>query len=62
MKSKVKNAQIDVKGTKINIISKDGIDFISLTDMVRNFDDGLALIEKWLRNKNTIRTNICLRS
>jgi len=22
--------------------------------MVRNFEDGLALIEKWLRNKNTI--------
>ena len=26
----------------------------SLTDMVRNIDNGLALIEKWLRNKNTI--------
>jgi len=29
-------------------------DYISLTDMVRNIDNGLVLIEKWLRNKNTI--------
>ena len=27
---------------------------ISLTDMVKNFDDGSSLIEKWLRNKNSI--------
>ena len=26
----------------------------SLTDMVRKIDNGPALIEKWLRNKNTI--------
>jgi hypothetical protein len=29
-------------------------DYISLTDMVKNFENGLSLIEKWLRNKNTI--------
>ena len=29
-------------------------DYISLTDMVRNIENGPALIEKWLRNKNTI--------
>lgn len=29
-------------------------DHISLTDMVRNIENGLVLIEKWLRNKNTI--------
>ena len=27
---------------------------ISLTDIVRDIENGLALIEKWLRNKNTI--------
>ncbi len=31
-------------------------DYISLTDMVRKIDNGPALIEKWLRNKNTIYT------
>ena len=29
-------------------------DYISLTDMVQNFDDGSKLIESWLRNKDTI--------
>ena len=27
---------------------------ISLTDMVKNFDGGSALIENWLRNKDTL--------
>lgn len=29
-------------------------DYISLTDMVRHFDGGGALIEQWLKNKDTI--------
>ncbi|MCS2759235.1 KilA-N domain-containing protein [Bacteroides fragilis] len=28
-------------------------DYICLTDMARNTENRLALIEKWLRNKNT---------
>ena len=47
-------AKINVTGTDITVISIDEKDYISLTDMVRNIDNGLALIEKWLRNKNTI--------
>ncbi len=49
-----KSKTINVKGTKITIIQKGKDDFISLTDMVKGFEDGLVLIEKWLRNKNTI--------
>lgn len=45
---------IEIQGTEINIITKDENDYISLTDMVKNFEDGLSLIERWLRNKNTI--------
>lgn len=45
---------IVVKETPINIIEVNRQDYISLTDMVRNMEDGLSLIEKWLRNKNTI--------
>jgi hypothetical protein len=45
---------ITVKGTEITILQKGNDDFISLTDMVKGFEDGLVLIEKWLRNKNTI--------
>lgn len=45
---------IIVKGSEITVVRKDQEDYISLTDMVRSFEDGPALIEKWLRNKNTI--------
>jgi hypothetical protein len=45
---------IEVKGTAITIIQVNQADYISLTDMVRNIEDGSVLIEKWLRNKNTV--------
>jgi hypothetical protein len=45
---------LNVKGTEIALISKDEEDYISLTDMVQNFDGGSSLIEAWLRNKNSI--------
>lgn len=47
-------SKINVEGSEISIISIDNRDYISLTDMVRNVENGVALIEKWLRNKNTI--------
>ncbi len=46
--------KIDVQGKEITIISQNEEDYISLTDMVKGVENGLALIEKWLRNKNTI--------
>ena len=46
--------QITVDGTEIKIRIKKGEDYISLTDMVRNFEGGGTLIERWLRNKNTL--------
>jgi len=47
-------AKITVKDTEITIISVEERDYISLTDMVKGIENGLGLIEKWLRNKNTI--------
>ena len=47
-------AKIKVQNTEISIITLEAKDYISLTDMVRNIENGPALIEKWLRNKNTI--------
>ncbi len=47
-------AKIEVQGKEITVISADQQDYISLTDMIRNIENGLSLIEKWLRNKNTI--------
>jgi len=49
-----KNKEITVQGHKITVFSVQKQDFISLTDMVRDIENGLVLIEKWLRNKNTI--------
>ena len=49
-----KKSTIEVQGTAISIFSQPGGDYISLTDMVRNFDGGGALIEQWLKNKDTV--------
>ena len=46
--------KIKVENVEISVIKVDGDDYISLTDMVRDVENGSALIEKWLRNKNTI--------
>lgn len=52
--AKSKKSIIEVKGTEITIISSKGDDYISLTDMVRNFEGGSSLIEQWLKNKDTV--------
>lgn len=45
---------IVVQGTEIHVVSREDEDYISLTDMVGAFDGGSALIENWLKNKNTL--------
>lgn len=45
------NKVIDVQGRAITILAGEEQDYISLTDMVHNIENGLALIEKWLRKK-----------
>ncbi len=44
--------KIDVIGTEITIYSKNEMDFISLTDMLKA-KDGDFFISDWLRNRNT---------
>jgi len=46
--------KITVRGNPINLVEIKGEKYFSLTDMTSNFEEGFALIEKWLRNKNTI--------
>lgn len=46
--------KLNVDGTEIQVLHIEEDDYISLTDMVRKVNNGSALIEKWLRNKNTI--------
>ena len=52
--NKAKRSTIEVQGTTIGILAQPGGDYISLTDMVRNFDGAGALIEQWLKNKDTV--------
>ena len=47
-------SKIKVQESEITVIEVNEKDYISLTDMVKDIENGLALIEKWLRNKNTI--------
>jgi len=49
-----KSSKIIVQDVNISIKLKDGAEFISLTDMTSKFDGGSALIEQWLRNKDTV--------
>ncbi|PIV19585.1 MAG: DNA-binding protein [Elusimicrobia bacterium CG_4_10_14_3_um_filter_49_12_50_7] len=48
-----KNKTIIVKETEITIISRNNDDYISLTDMVKNFGDD-TMIYSWMRNRNTL--------
>jgi hypothetical protein len=49
-----KSKSINVKGTAVTIINQNDTDYISLTDMTGNFNEGSGLIGKWITTKNTI--------
>ena len=49
----MKKRSINVIGAEITIHSRNQEDYISLTDMVKNFGDE-SIIYNWLRNRNTI--------
>ena len=49
----MKNRVINVKGGDIAIVTREEQDYISLTDMVRNFGDE-SILYNWMRNRNTI--------
>ncbi len=46
-------SKIKVKDTEITILSQDGQDYISLTDMIKA-KEGHFYVESWLRNRNTV--------
>ena len=49
-----KNKKINVQGSEITVVLNNDTDFISLTDMTSNFNEGSGLIGKWITNKNTL--------
>jgi hypothetical protein len=54
MEPSMKNRIINVKGSAVTVATHHDQDYISLTDMVKHFDGGSALIEQWLKNKDTV--------
>ena len=53
MKKKATSATINVRGTEVAVIQREGQDYISLTDMLKA-KDGDFFISDWLRNRNTV--------
>ena len=53
-----KKNEIIVKDVAIKTMSKDGIDYISITDIARqkNATDPNGVIANWMRNRNTVET------
>ena len=49
-----KNKIIQVQGVGISLLTKADNDFISITDIAKNFETGVASIESWMRNRNTV--------
>lgn len=49
-----KSRSILVKGTVVTVATRNQHDYISLSDMVRNFEGQGALVEQWLRAKDTV--------
>lgn len=49
----MKKRVINVQGADVAIVSREGQDFISLTDMLKA-KDGDFFISDWLRNRNTV--------
>ncbi|MDP2818132.1 MAG: KilA-N domain-containing protein [Polaromonas sp.] len=49
----MKNRIINVKGAEVAIVSRQGQDYICLTDMLKA-KDGDFFISDWLRNRNTV--------
>ena len=45
---------LQVKESKIAVITQNETDFISLTDMTAGFSEGSGLIGRWITNKNTL--------
>ena len=49
-----KNKTLMVQSVPVTVLHGSNADFISLTDMVRQSENGSSVIDNWLRNKNTL--------
>lgn len=56
MKNNLIKSELDVKGSRINVVRIDGYEYISLTDLAKTQNDEAPadVVKNWLRNKETI--------
>ncbi len=56
MKNNIIKSEMDVKGSKINVVRVNGNEYISLTDLAKtqNNETPADVIKNWLRNKETL--------
>ena len=56
MKNNLIKSELDVKGSRINVIRVEGYEYISLTDLAKTQNDEAPadVVKNWLRNKETI--------
>ena len=47
-------SKININGLDINLVKQNDIDYICLTDMISNIEDGGKLIERWINSKTTV--------
>lgn len=52
--AKKKTRVINVQGAEISLFIEKEADYISLTDISKNFEVGVSAIESWMRNRNTV--------
>ena len=56
MKNNIIQSEMDVKGSKINVVRVDVYEYISLNNLAKNQNDEAPsdVVKNWLRNKETI--------
>ncbi len=56
MKNNLIKSELDVKGSRINVVRIEGYEYISLTDLAKTQNDEAPadVVKNWLRNKETI--------
>lgn len=56
MKNNIIKSEMDVKGSKINVVRVNGYEYISLTDLAKTQNDEAPadVVKNWLRNKETL--------
>ncbi len=50
----MKKASVQIDGLEVRVLLAEERDFICITDIAKRFEVGVAAIESWMRNRNTV--------